>query len=126
MNEELQKALSDLLGKANDGIGAASDFLVAELPDVIQQLLMWHGVYNFSLLVFSLFIAVIWFVIHKKANYKIWEWQVDSCEPVFYLFFWNAVPFFTILNTFNIEWLQIYIAPKVWLLEYTASLTKQF
>ena len=46
MNEELQKALAELLSKANNGIDAAGGFIEAELPEVISQLLMWKTAYN--------------------------------------------------------------------------------
>ncbi len=151
MNEELQKALGELLNKANDGIDAASGFLAAELPDVIYQLLMWHGVYNFILFVVSLLVlATIPFQIKKltlKVPVKIqkgepdnWYWRNENlnypslgfkCVKTelsialkiatgFVIFIEGAI----CLCNINIEWLQIYIAPKVWLLEYAASLTK--
>ena len=49
MNEQLQEALAELLGKANNGIDTAGNFLASELPEVIQQLLMWHGVKSLTL-----------------------------------------------------------------------------
>lgn len=42
MNEQLQTALAEMLGKANSGIDAGASFLQAQLPDVIQQLLVWN------------------------------------------------------------------------------------
>jgi len=131
MNEELQKALASLLGKANDGIDTASDFLVAELPDVIQQLLMWHGIYSFILFM----ISTVGFTIATTLTLKVLlnigttdHWgankrnsDVSAIGGValivsFFLFVMTAF-------TLNITWLQIWIAPKVWLIEYAAKLT---
>ena len=43
MNEQLQKALVELIGKASNGIDASVSFLSAEIPDVIHQLLLWYA-----------------------------------------------------------------------------------
>ena len=67
MNEELQKALGVLLNKANDGIDAASGFLASELPDVIQQLLMWHGVLNLIYCVVGIVGAFVFVCIDIKV-----------------------------------------------------------
>lgn len=42
MNEQLQVALAQLLGKTIGGIDSSVAFVQSELPDVIQQLLMWY------------------------------------------------------------------------------------
>ena len=151
MNEELQKALGELLNKANNCIDAASGFLAAELPEVIYQLLMWHGVYNFILFIVSLLLIVTipfqikkitatvpdkiqegdpdnfyWF--NENLNYpslgflaKRTDISVASRVALGFAVFIEAI---ICLSSLNLEWLQIYIAPKVWLLEYAASLTK--
>ena len=80
-------------------------------------------VYNFVLFLSSFLIFGCWYIAHKKANYKIWEWQTDSSAPAFVLFLWNLAPIVLIRCTFNIEWLQIWIAPKVWLIEYAVKIT---
>ena len=132
MNEELQKALGELLNKANDGIDAASGFLAAELPEVIQQLLMWHGVYNFILFIISvIFISVSVTIITKvtlnidNANH----WSVNSKGDDLSVSGGVSIIVSVVLILLscafvNMKWLQIWIAPKVWLLEYAASLTK--
>jgi len=121
MNEELQKALGELLSKANDGIDAASGFLVAELPEVIQQLLSWHCV-------LSLVWAIV-FVVMFITSIKLFLWgggedcKGSEMEVVVWLLtaLGGVVTFFLAINRI-IEALQIWIAPKVWLIEYAASL----
>ena len=44
MEDTLQTAIVDLIGKATSGAETAGKFLLDEIPDVVQQLLMWHGV----------------------------------------------------------------------------------
>ena len=121
MNEELQKALGELLSKANDGIDAASGFLVAELPEVIQQLLSWHCA-------LSLVWAIV-FVVMFITSIKLFLWgggedcKGSEMEVVVWLLtaLGGVVTFFLAINRI-IEALQIWIAPKVWLIEYAASL----
>ena len=122
MSEELQKALGELLNKANHGIDAASGFLAAELPDVIQQLLMWN-IYH----------SVIWCLIYSIC-FSLCLWGSVKCIK-----FVAEEPEMTVACIFPVggsivfilcaidefsEALKIYISPKVWLLEYVASLTK--
>ena len=123
MNEELQKALGELLSKANNGIDAASGFLVAELPEVIQQLLMWNMFHSvtWGVLLLGGFLFSVW------ATIKLTKWvlsEVGEALPVLIFPIAGCV----VLALKSIDYLfialQIYIAPKVWLLEYAASLAK--
>ena len=126
MNEELQKALGELLNKANDGIDAASGFLAAELPDVIQQLLMWHGASNLLYCIIGV-VALIFTIKLDISLYKKVKENGDSDALVIGYFMLGSIVrvilYLIIFNYINITWLQIWIAPKVWLLEYAAKLT---
>lgn len=122
MNEELQKALGELLNKANNGIDAASGFLASELPDVIQQLLMWN-IYH----------SVIWCILYSLCfafclwgSAKCLKYTLEDADLIIAnIFPMGASLVFALcaIDEFS-EALKIYIAPKVWLLEYAASLTK--
>lgn len=122
MNEELQKALGELLSKANEGIDAASGFLVAELPDVIQQLLVWYTIENFiwfAMNIVLMFAAYKGMVKCKKLkdenSYDMWEIPMVLLGVLCVI-----TPFISI--TYLVESLKIFIAPKLWLLEYAAKL----
>jgi len=125
MNEQLQQALSDLINRSLTGLDKAGDFLNAEIPAVIQQLLLWHGVYEF--IMFLIGVAFIVGVVY--GNYRHFKWlranweQVDG-DPVliFHIFQIGWIPL--ICYFINLQWLQIWIAPKVWLLEYAAQFVK--
>ena len=122
MNEELQKALGTLLSKANDGIDAASGFLVAELPDVIQQILVWYTVENFIWFSMNLLIMFAAFKGMVKCNKLRIEFIHDMWEIPMVLLgvVCAATPFISIV--YLVESLKIFIAPKLWLLEYAAKL----
>jgi len=143
MNEELQKALGELLSKANNGIDAAGDFLAVELPDVIQQLLMWHGMYSFIMFIVG-FLLLTTMPITLKSCLRVKDRaksDYDNGEPwtrydssgtsttshlydfIFIIYALLPIQIIIGLQCINLEWLQIYLAPKVWLLEYAAKLT---
>jgi len=143
MNEQLQNALADLLTKANNGIEAGADFLTAELPDVIQQLLMWYGVYNgIKFLAGSaalIILMVIWIkysgrgkLINKDNDYRQGNSRITfthdrdgNLSP--HIMVTGLLSFMVMLfslDAINLTWLKIWIAPKIWLIEYAATLAK--
>jgi len=119
MNEELQKALGELLGKANDGIDAANGFLASELPEVIQQLLMWHGCRS---IFYAIILCVASVFIYRKTRDLCVGDDLEraALKSVGYCLF----IFFSIAAVSDLmNAIQIWIAPKVWLIEYAAKLT---
>lgn len=123
MNEQLQTALAEMLGKANSGIDAGATFLQAQLPDVIHQLLVWKA--TVSIIWFSL--AVIALLGGLVLLYK-WCWSSDSLDSDDKAFMTMicSIPglIISIVIAENLEWLQILIAPKIYLIEYAVSLAK--
>ncbi|NYT67940.1 hypothetical protein [Pusillimonas noertemannii] len=124
MNEQLQTALAEILARATQGIDAGTQFLSAQLPDVIQQLLVWKAV--MSGLLFSLSIAG--FIGVTIAIVRVWRntdfWDGENMPPAalvaFFLCFLYGLPSLA----WSLDWLQIWIAPKIYLIEYAASLAK--
>lgn len=143
MNEQLQNALADLLTKANNGIEAGADFLSAELPDVIQQLLMWYGVYNgIKFLTGSavlIALMVIWVkysgrgkLIDKDKDYRQGNSRItlthdgdgDVGPHMVATILLSCLFMGLSFAAVNLTWLKIWIAPKIWLIEYAATLAK--
>lgn len=42
MDKQLQQAVSSLIEKSLSAFEKGADFMAAQLPDVVQQLLLWH------------------------------------------------------------------------------------
>jgi len=127
MNEQLQTALTDLINKSLAGVDATKDFLVDEIPDVVQQLLWWHGIYNFILFLFGIlyFFSIFSIVLMVYRKNKEGIKQFDGEEVFFFSLFgpiFLFIIFLPVLFTMNLTWFQIWIAPKVWLLEYATRL----
>lgn len=127
MNDEIQAALAEILQTTLD----AKDLIVSEIPDVIAQLLLWHGVYSFILFL----IGFAFIAAHVVFAKRILSWCVLSAKKLeseygpggaaFLVFPGVAHVVLIIIATvgfLNLEWLQIWIAPKVWLIEYAAKL----
>lgn len=134
MNDQLQAALVAILGKTTDALSAGVSFLSAQLPDVIQQLLLWKLTFSAVSCVTATIGFIVWFVLLLKA----WrytgvltarrenQYDKETCYPEFFLI---ATPvsgavLFTLFELFNLQWLQILVAPKIFLIEYAASLAR--
>lgn len=117
MEEELDKALISIIEEAAN----VKDFIVAEAPEVIGQLLRWkmtEGLLSFSL---GTLLAAGTFTIFLYLWLKVKIPDEDWILAMLLL-----IPFSigAIFAAFNLQWLQILIAPKLYLLEYAASLIK--
>lgn len=133
MDEKLQEALSKLLEKTLNGVDTAGDFLAEEIPDVLSQLLMWHGVYNFVMFTMSILLAVTGIRLVTKTMSNLdtkehWAHSAKDNEPISFtglmVIVIGLLSFGTGCVLLNFQWLKVWLAPKVWLLEYAAQLTK--
>lgn len=121
--EPLKQALVVIL----DSVIAAKDFLLTEIPDVIQQLLIWNFAYHLIRMLASIliFFGLVWIFsrLYKTANWN--SSDVNLREVLAMVSGISCIPagIAAIVNL-NLEWLQIWVAPKVWLIEYAAQLVK--
>jgi len=130
MNEQLENALTELINKSVSGLDATKDFLSAEIPEVITQLLMWHGVHSFGLFIIAVLIPLGFLIF----NLKYWKWMIPKGKEANWDGEWipaisfpmlaHVIFFMIFIECVNVQWLQIWIAPKVWLLEYAADIVK--
>jgi hypothetical protein len=128
MNEELVKKAEGVLVDLLDGFIKAKDFAVDQAPDIIQQLLTWKLFESILLCVLGLIIFPA-LVVYWKMVVKYWE-KLDDWEPAnFFAVVGGMVGsamliIVSFISLLNIEWLYIWLAPKVWLIEYAADLVK--
>lgn len=126
MNETLQKAVAVMIEKAISGIDTATNFLAAEIPDVIHQLLVWHIVKGGVLAIMSA-VAITTIIMLMVKLYN----KVERDRGDHFVTFMVSVPAIGVITAFlcigvpaSLQVLQIWIAPKVWLIEYAAELVK--
>lgn len=123
----LEETLVEILDKTTQAIDKGTDFTSDKIPDVIAQLLLWYGVYNFIL-----FIAAI---IGIYVQYVVSKWWIFDIEPnIEASSRWIGTIFgvgvvgvaFTIFWVYllNLTWLKIWIAPKLFLIEYMSNIAK--
>lgn len=128
MNEQLQQAIQQLIDKGLSGVDSSVDFIQQEIPDFVMQLLMWHGVYNFVLMSIGVLLIIVWIVVEIKLYNKLMTMNLDDHDWIIGYGLLGTlgrlVPLGFISSTLNLEWLKIWVAPKVWLVEYAASLVK--
>lgn len=128
--DSLDTALATAVNKAISVAGDTTDFLAGQLPDFITQLLMWHAVYSaiwcgISLVLFSLArVFYRWGVKQTTRTLPNGETTVD--EEIIPVVLCTALIIAVGMMFFfsNLEWLQILVAPKVFLVEYAAQLVR--
>lgn len=144
MNDQLQNALVNIIEQSSNGINKSVSFLSDQLPDVINQLLIWKALESF--LLFSIGVFIIWIgcVFAKKQKPKVEKAKEDykNGEPwtryydngnltssIYdiivispYIYFVGSVILGLTFILVNHKWIMILVAPKIYLIEYAASL----
>lgn len=128
MNDDLQKALAVILAKTTSAIDTGVTFLSDQLPDVIRQLLIWHAVYS-ALMFFSAVLLGIGAAVAARKFFKAGRAESErhgfTDETGYYC---GMVVSGVIALIFgrvamgHLTWLKIILAPKLYLIEYAASL----
>ena len=131
MNEILSTSINEILQRVLTGVDSTVAFLSEEIPDVIMQLLYWNATEGAILSLLGIVLLIVCYQCVKPSR---WVSGVmlnsrgdDLCTK-------GGVSLFTgigtgilgvVLFVSNILTpIQIWIAPKVWLLEYASTLTK--
>lgn len=128
MSDKLEEALVEAIGKATDAAEAAGSFLAAELPDVIEQLLMWKLASSVMGFVLALSIAgaCAWGCVRLGRNIasadKAGRYSSPGMDLGCALLGVASFVFagFAVSDLFTGA--KILIAPKVYLIEYAARL----
>lgn len=120
MKEQLQEALTQLITRSIGAAEKAGTFLEAEIPEIIQQLLIYQFVWN--LLWWSLsIVAMILFTLIFKKIFREYDGEHDAQ-------FGTIITYATFMVipivgfAVNFDWLKIWLAPKVYILEYAKNL----
>lgn len=144
MNEQANKILADLLQKASNGIDAAVSFSQAQIPDVVNQLLLWNAVSSVISQVVALAVIMLLAVIvyrgvsrrgtrtegggwrgyHYEGRSFFWDEDGDLSFPGMMCSMASGGTILVCLMAFatNFDWLKIWLAPKLYLIEYAAHL----
>lgn len=119
--------LISLINRAASGIDQAVNFSKAQLPDVIHQLMMWKVVsYSLRICTLLILLTLCAFLLRKGITLL---WEDLRSDAGFVL---TAAPLAVSLLLFAVlcsnigNAVQLWLAPKVWLIEYAAQLMKAY
>lgn len=129
METEAKEVLAQLVQRALDGVDAAVEFSQQQVPEVVEQLLMWHAIESviwgaIGLAMFAVYPAI--FKVLKRVAKKEDEIRGDFLGAAILgglgSFFYLVVAILfagRLITAF-----KIWLAPKLYLLEYGVSLVK--
>jgi hypothetical protein len=131
MNEETQEKANQVLAALIESVASVRDFAIEQAPDVIQQLLTW----NFTTTLISFFGWLICIGLWLYVNWIQYKWIKNGGgrDGLGDLFPWIVINVFIqsiIILAFikwinvSMDWLKIWLAPKLYLVEYAAELVK--
>jgi hypothetical protein len=127
MNQELQQAIQELIEKSSSAVGTGFSFIEGELPEYISQLLLWYSLSGFLLFCLGVILAIV--AIYADVRLYKYSKEKDNSDIWFgYFVLGSAVRVIVLCLVLSFisrfEWLQILIAPNVWLVEYATGLLK--
>lgn len=143
MNEQLETQLVEILQSVSTSVGDAKEFIITELPDDVQQVLSWYTVLSVveNIIAITLLVLVVYMIRNMlvkpesmstanviqrlsfmKDNYA--EKRIDHSPGVLIAAAAAVLMFAVAMSKLNIVFLKILIAPKLWLIEYAATLGK--
>ena len=128
MSEMTEKMINGLLEYAHK----AADFSAEQIPLVVEEVLAWN--FWLSLVKFVVHVGVTTgLVACLPKMMKQWvKWgelygSADALLAVKTVIF-SVLAFVTFMTSliegFNLDWLQITIAPRIWLIEYASELVE--
>lgn len=128
MNEEIAKQIAELGELTKDGVINIVDTLQAEAPETIRQLLWWEGCIS----AFQFGVGVVVVFLCAKYICRVWVWGLDedrrdasadiSVLAGIGVAIGGLIGVFVAINSWT--WLQILIAPRIFLIEYIANICK--
>ncbi len=119
---DLQSKLSSILDWVEQTAKSAEQFAVEQTPLYIQELLAWNF---WSSLFFFIIGAAFWVLALSRVKFvSSYDYVKDPLPAVAIMSIITLIvgPLVgSVVIGSNLEWLQIWVAPRVWLVEYVAS-----
>lgn len=122
MSTTTQEELANLIKTVTDGINSATEFTLQHAPDVVQEILLWNTVTSAVFFVVGVLMAIGVGIKLKGfiiSNFSNDDDYLDSISLIV-LVFGGSTSLIMICE--NLDWLQIMIAPKLYLIEYASKL----
>jgi len=131
MSEQLQNKLVEVISQIQQAVSQSSSFVLEQLPDIVQQYVLWGRV---STALTSLCLLFGVYLCYYFSN-KVWkkpmmatntfsgeEYISEACWLLRWMFPAAAIGFsIRFVETLD---LMVWLAPKVWLIKELAALIK--
>lgn len=125
----MNETVNQILTKIIESVTSVQNFVLEQAPDVIQQLLAWNFYFGLIWGILGALTSLTLICVFFK-KFLPWADSLDRYDKDFVMFLGSVIfgIFLTISALVGIcnltEALKIYIAPKLWLIEYAAQLIK--
>lgn len=116
--ESIANTAHQLLLKLIEAATETGQFIAEQIPDVIQQLLLYNLILH--LILFFVFLPLTSFCVFWMHKVFTDKWDSESLPICMIILLGSGLG--TMYNATMA--IKIWIAPKVWLLEYAADLIK--
>lgn len=125
MNDVDGKLCTMLVDVLSDAV-RVKELIISELPEVIQQLLFWKSIESAAYCLISIVLSVVTYYGARFtiASCKSTRYGKESYDEIVGLNAFWAFMLIPIIAFMSLDWLQILVAPKVYLIEYAALLAK--
>lgn len=126
MNEEIKSEIlehvGDVAAMTKEGIMKAVEVMQEQAPELVREVLAWHFCKSLLLFVAGI-VAIGLLVVAVKSTKKNWATIYRADGEIFCFMGCGILLGIGIgMVTTNITWLQIWIAPRLFLLEYVSDL----
>ena len=76
MNEQLETQLVEILQSVSISVGDAKEFMIAELPDVVQQVLSWYTILSIIENIIGIILFVLMLYIIRNMFIRMWKTKI--------------------------------------------------
>lgn len=119
----LTERITSILGFIEESVKQGSSFAAEQMPDVVNQILIWGFWRSFLIWVFWLVLLPICACIFIWSSKKVDKGNYDVSPPHMFICiftgFLSVVSIIVVLS--NWDWLKITLAPKLYLLQYISD-----
>lgn len=119
---DLQSKLSSILDWVEQTAKSAEQFAIEQTPLYIQELLAWNFWITLPLFILG---VITWTIALSRIKFVcLYDYDKDPQSALAIVSVLSVIicPVVgSILIGTNLDWIQIWIAPRVWLVEYVAS-----
>jgi hypothetical protein len=120
------------INSALDTADKVGQFAAEELPGFIVEVLQWYFVYNLILFVAGVVLAILLVIADYRVFRHVRAFDKSEGDSTVTILVWGILGSIVRLVAWgagvapliNLQWLKIWIAPKLWLIEYAARLLK--